>query len=119
VLNLSLFKIFFPNLEGLAPELQTGVPMQVVKVGAHGPGQLSGVQDLCVRCRFADRCVFCTPLREAVDRCSGFMAGRSERSQLFVDAETEATGLCANCSLRAKCNRERPMSGVWHCEDYC
>ena len=93
--------------------------MQVVKAGTRGPGKSSDVQDLCVSCRFADRCVFCAPEREAMDRCSGFMAVRRERSKLFVGTETEATGLCANCSLRGKCSRERPMSGVWHCEDYC
>ena len=88
--------------------------MQVIKTGARRPRRKTGLQDLCISCRFADVCVFCISGREPVKRCSGYMTLQSD-----TGADTEAAGLCVSCSIREECWKERPMSGVWHCEDYC
>lgn len=65
-------------------------------------------------CRFADVCVFCSPGREPVMSCGGFMAPQPD-----TGARTAVPGLCVSCSIREECKKERPWSGVWHCEDYC
>ena len=88
--------------------------MQVVKTRPRRARRKTGVQDLCVSCQFANVCVFCSPGREPVKRCNGYMT-----SQPATAANIEAAGLCVSCALREECGRERPMSGVWHCEDYC
>jgi len=72
------------------------------------------VHDLCVSCHFANVCVFCSPEREPVKHCSAYMTRQPE-----TGVDTEAAGLCVSCRLREECRKERPMSGVWHCEDYC
>ena len=87
--------------------------MQVIKTGRR-PRRKTGLRDLCVSCRFAKLCVFCSSGREPVKRCSGHMTLQSD-----TGADTEAAGLCVSCSIREECWKERPMSGVWHCEDYC
>ena len=88
--------------------------MQVVKTGARQTRRKTGLQDLCTSCRFANLCVFCSPGREPVKRCGGYMAQQSETA-----VDTEAAGLCVSCTIREECRKERPLSGVWHCEDYC
>ncbi len=88
--------------------------MQVVKTGARRTRKKTRLQDLCVSCRFANVCVFCSPGREPVKGCSGHMALEAD-----TGADTETVGLCVSCGLREECRKERPMSGVWHCEDYC
>ena len=103
----------------MAPELLIGSPMQVVKTGARRRTRKTDSQDLCVSCRFANVCVFCGPGREPVKSCSGYMTTDRERQQPDTGAETEAAGLCVSCTIREECRKERPMSGVWHCEDYC
>ena len=95
--------------------------MQVVKAGARRTTRKKGVQDLCVSCRFANVCVFCGPGREAIKSCSGYMTNDRDQPQPDTGAytDTEAAGLCVSCTIREECGKERPMSGVWHCEDYC
>jgi hypothetical protein len=90
--------------------------MQVVKTGARRTTRKTGLQDLCVSCRFADGCVFCGPGREPVKSCNAYMTPQPDTS---AKTDTEAAGLCVSCTIREECRRERPMSGVWHCEDYC
>ena len=88
--------------------------MQVVKAEARRMRKKTDLQDLCASCRFTDLCVFCSPGREPVKRCSGYMT-----PQPATGANTEAAGLCVSCNICEECRKERPMSGVWHCEDYC
>jgi len=88
--------------------------MQVVKAEERRTRKKTGLQDLCVSCQFANVCVFCNPGREPVKRCSGHMTQKPD-----TGADTEAAGLCVSCTIREECRKERPMSGVWHCEDYC
>ena len=93
--------------------------MQVVKTGAGRTKRKTGVQDLCASCRFANLCVFCSRGREPVKSCSGYITPDRNRRQPDTGANNEAAGLCVSCTIREKCRKERPMSGVWHCEDYC
>lgn len=88
--------------------------MQVVKTGAGRTKRKTGLQDLCASCRFANLCVFRSRGREPVKSCSGYMTPQPETA-----ANAEAAGLCVSCTIREECRKERPMSGVWHCEDYC
>jgi hypothetical protein len=93
--------------------------MQVAKTAARQKTRETGLQDLCVSCRFANVCVFCGPGREPVKSCSGYMATDRDRRHLETGADTEAAGLCVSCTIHKECQKDRPMSGVWHCEDYC
>jgi hypothetical protein len=93
--------------------------MQVVKTGPPRTKPKTALQDLCGSCRFANVCVFCGAGHEPVKSCSGYMTTDRDRSQPDTGAGTEAAGLCVSCTIREECGNERPMSGVWHCEDYC
>ena len=44
-------------------------------------------------------------------------AGHSGNSPINNPGEP-VLGLCSNCIHRKKCTFHRPVSGVWHCEEY-
>ena len=82
--------------------------------------------DLCVTCRNAEVCVYCTPDRDPVRSCTGYVALGVGAAAITTRSATgrppgrgHVAGLCVNCALRDECTLDRPASGVWHCADYC
>lgn len=75
--------------------------------------------ELCGRCRFSATCVYGTAEQELIIACPGFQPESFTVKQSNGAVNTGAIGLCTSCERLEKCTRERPQSGVWHCEDYC
>ncbi len=82
--------------------------------------QETAIDDLCGGCCFATRCSYCIAGRDPVIQCSGF--ARTQQSgvaRAFEPGRSAVAGLCSNCALRLTCLKDKPATGVWHCEDYC
>ena len=75
--------------------------------------------ELCNRCRFAATCTYATGWGEQVFACPGFMPDETCVAEAAKSRELGAIGLCASCGRAETCTRDCPLSGVWHCEDYC
>jgi hypothetical protein len=75
--------------------------------------------DLCLRCRFAGLCVFCSRGQDPVCHCPSFAVVENAEEGADGNGSPPFRGLCVNCLERSRCSRERPAEGVWHCPDYC
>lgn len=45
-------------------------------------------------------------------------SGTCEKEPKADENSQQLAGLCVNCDSRHSCTRDRPESGVWHCQDY-
>jgi len=43
---------------------------------------------------------------------------RDSREDMRKDDRGKYLGLCANCELRDSCCFTKPLSGIWHCNEY-
>jgi len=51
-------------------------------------------------------------------RCAGFLPLLRGSTPATEVLDELPQGLCRSCNLAEHCTRERPSSGVWHCEGY-
>ncbi|MCK4657314.1 MAG: hypothetical protein KAT85_09775 [candidate division Zixibacteria bacterium] len=82
---------------------------------------------LCVTCEHAPTCVFAQSGIQPVVFCEEYdeeqvvnagttnMLHRQNRQE---EPDFSLKGLCVNCANRKDCTHRKPVTGIWHCEDY-
>jgi hypothetical protein len=87
-------------------------------------------QSLCVNCTNLNDCIYLARASAPIHTCElhecadmskpGLVAvSRPETPGELGSGETGLLGLCVNCDNRESCGFQKPVSGVWHCEEYC
>jgi len=86
---------------------------------------------LCSNCLHQQDCTYLAGTTNPIQQCEMYECGPSPRPKLALIRRDEGAedsvgneaspvlGLCVNCDNRATCNLPKPLSGVWHCEEYC
>jgi hypothetical protein len=82
---------------------------------------------LCMNCIHAGACVYRRQQNQPVLSCNEHDTGTVQSKKPTAKMTTcnrdeqdcdPLKGLCSNCENRKTCMLPKPVSGVWHCEEY-
>ena len=84
---------------------------------------------ICSNCINHNDCIYITRASAPIHTCDLYECGetpepcpapvvRTENRAEPASGEVVKLGLCVNCDNRTNCGFKKPVSGVWHCEEY-
>jgi len=84
---------------------------------------------VCSNCASQEECSVLVQATAPILQCEMYQCCSLPRpdslgnERIVQDAKPESDdvhllGLCANCENRQSCKWPKPVSGIWHCEDY-
>jgi len=80
---------------------------------------------LCSNCAKAEYCTFrnnpgfCKRFCEEYETVSlPAMPATMPSQEIIIRPSDKVRGLCRNCGNYPKCGFPKPLSGIWHCEEY-
>lgn len=87
-------------------------------------------QGICTNCMNRNDCNYLARASAPIHTCELYECGDTSEPGMAlvtrpgsqaepVSGEVVKLGLCVNCDNWKSCGFKKPVSGVWHCEEYC